>query len=512
MAAWLLVITLSHLLRTSFATTFESNCTLPATAVNILYTGNIRGTFDILWSCISTLLICTWTVQHLTIPRQAPETKTLMDYWRMRASRAWKLLKWFIVTLLIPELLVGKELQDFVMARKSYREMKSLAIEDGVEWGVVQAYYANLGGFVLELLVHAENEENISQTAKGKDLETQQGPPQHTDPMVVARDTFATNLQGWKTYTRIPSVILFGHRERTLSDSTQTRNHQTTDPGIVRLHLNADQVLVLRTHNILPGLPSISSASVADRNKGDLVVKGAALLQVLWLGVQTAIRTSRHLPVSHLEIAALAFSTTASFTYICSLNKPQGISEPTYITLAARVDAALLARIHHTASKFSGYSGMRISSLFLEGPPNVSMLHPIPNDVEYEIFPKIKSCQLPFTYYFIGLEIAGVIFGVIHCLAWNFSFPSPAEKLLWRTSSLLTAAWTPVYAVNFVLCTHFKNRVWGVLQLGQFVEIVILILYVGARCCLLVLAFRCLFFMETGAFVATLDGLIPHIQ
>ena len=32
----------------------------------------------------------------------------------------------------------------------------------------------------------------------------------------------------------------------------------------------------------------------------------------------------------------------------------------------------------------------------------------------------------------------GVLFGVIHCLAWHFSFPTHMELLLWRISSVTT--------------------------------------------------------------------------
>jgi hypothetical protein len=40
----------------------------------------VRGTFDILWSCIITLLICTWTVQHLNVP--PPRRKGTKTIWQ----------------------------------------------------------------------------------------------------------------------------------------------------------------------------------------------------------------------------------------------------------------------------------------------------------------------------------------------------------------------------------------------------------------------------------------------
>lgn len=235
-------------------------------------------------------------------------------------------------------------------------------------------------------------------------------------------------------------------------------------------------------------------------------------MQVVWLATQSAIRTSRHLPISLLELAVLAYSTSAFFTYILSFHKPQGINEPTYVSVPIVLDVLLLERIFAATKESSGYTGTRVSSLFIGGPPNINILKSIPNDAEYAIFPTINGWKFPFSYYFVGLTFAGTLFAIIHCLAWNFHFPSSTDRLLWRVSSVLTLAWTPVYAVNFVLCGHLKKLVRGALQFGQSVEIILLLVYVLARCCLLVLVFRCLFFLETGAFVATLDGMIPHIQ
>jgi hypothetical protein len=150
MQALLSILTFSILFCNSVATTFESTCTLPPNGENIVHSGNVRGTFDVLRTCISTLLICTWTVQHLCIPKKEKVPKKPGDYWRIHAHEIWRRLKWMIGTLLIPELLAGKEFQDLIMARKSCREMASFASEDRVEWNIIQAHCANLGGYVLE--------------------------------------------------------------------------------------------------------------------------------------------------------------------------------------------------------------------------------------------------------------------------------------------------------------------------------------------------------------------------
>jgi len=49
---------------------------------------------------------------------------------------------------------------------------------------------------------------------------------------------------------------------------------------------------------------------------------------------------------------------------------------------------------------------------------------------------------------FFGVPVIAAIFGALHCIAWNFHFPSHIEQLLWRIGSL-TITLTP--SVPFVI-------------------------------------------------------------
>ena len=93
--------------------TFRPNCTRPPDGVNFVYNADARATLDILWSCLFTLLVCTWTVQHLNIPRQAilqsekPPKGTIWQRFAAWAAKKWKSFipkfKWMTLTLLLPE-------------------------------------------------------------------------------------------------------------------------------------------------------------------------------------------------------------------------------------------------------------------------------------------------------------------------------------------------------------------------------------------------------------------------
>src|SRR5436305_7890877 len=77
---WLALSLLILIGLASASTIFHPNCSIPSQPVNLVLAPGVRGTFDILWTCVFTLLVCTWTVQHLNIPEQSlKELKTLWD-------------------------------------------------------------------------------------------------------------------------------------------------------------------------------------------------------------------------------------------------------------------------------------------------------------------------------------------------------------------------------------------------------------------------------------------------
>lgn len=98
----------------SSAHQFRPNCTAPGQDENLVFSSNIRGTFDIMWSSLFTLLICTWTVQHLNVPAQGSANGSKL---RAVISSTWRRMKWMLLTLVMPEFLVGKALQDNARAK-----------------------------------------------------------------------------------------------------------------------------------------------------------------------------------------------------------------------------------------------------------------------------------------------------------------------------------------------------------------------------------------------------------
>jgi hypothetical protein len=59
----------------------------------------------------------------------------------------WIKAKWMIVSLIFPEFLVGKALQELVVVRRALGEMKNYADDDRVQWTTTHSFFANMGGF-----------------------------------------------------------------------------------------------------------------------------------------------------------------------------------------------------------------------------------------------------------------------------------------------------------------------------------------------------------------------------
>lgn len=93
---------------------------------------NGRGTLGILFSCLSVLLLNTWTVLHLNIPpHKSP--------WRNYLHKT----KWWIVAMICPDGLAVSSCEQWRNARRSVKELKAKY----PWWTVTHGFYAEMGGY-----------------------------------------------------------------------------------------------------------------------------------------------------------------------------------------------------------------------------------------------------------------------------------------------------------------------------------------------------------------------------
>ncbi|KAN0084437.1 hypothetical protein V8E55_007941 [Tylopilus felleus] len=64
----------------------------------------------------------------------------------------------------------------------------------------------------------------------------------------------------------------------------------------------------------------------------------------------------------------------------------------------------------------------------------------------------------PLDFYFGLLGGTWLLLGGLHLIAWNFHFPTEAEKILWRVASLVLVAGPPA---SFILLGLIAGLAWG---------------------------------------------------
>jgi len=117
----------------------------------------------------------------------------------------------------------------------------------------------------------------------------------------------------------------------------------------------------------------------------------------------------------------------------------------------------------------------------------------------------------------VVFALFGVIFGGLHCIGWNFKFPTHAEQTFWRATSLaITIIPLIVAPIDFLLAARdidsYPKAVRGTLLILDLIMTVLLFMYVPARLSLLAQALALLRAQPQSALVAVdWTKYIPHI-
>lgn len=371
------------------------------------------------------------------------------------------------------------------------------------------------------------------------------------------------------TVSFIPTVVFF------------IQPKKTTIPNGFWDEVAVDTTLSLGRFPAFPELLPVVREEIRDKSKGDLLSKVIAILQMTWFIVQCAARPSQGLAVTELELATLALASLNVVTYFLWWDKPLDVKEPVKVyfrgavpvesnhdrlvsffftcmshiceisskgSLATPTNHGLLSQVLQQLSSVSDTFLASVAKFFQREETNTSnpwclpfywlIYLPITSLLEslYAIIdtadispgathvPKFYATNVNsnidvYFMYFV-LPIITVVFGGLHCFGWNLTFPTPAERILWRVTSLLITV-IPlvsglVWALNHarrIQSQEQRDRQSEVLKTLLYPALVLLVVYVLARLSLLVQALVLLRKQPASAYVAVdWSRFLPHIS
>jgi hypothetical protein len=474
------------------ASPFHPDCTLPPPGTSWVAEPSTRSSSHILWNCLSVIILCTWNIQHLNVPgiRGRPNGFSQSTWWTVLDSM--KRAKWMLLTVLVPEYLLGKALCEWLSARISVKMMKD-KLGGAHDWEMIHAYMANMGYFVLDCGEHLDEH--------GNPWSEHPGPVDH--PQSHGRQ-----------------------KEGASSDSTAVDRARHLGISGSRLKhrywaLSAQQWFDAAVLD-LADLPTVRSDELVKLDKGGALEKGLAVVQVAYLIVQLMVRRAKNLPSTQLEIAALAFAAVSIATYLLYWNRPQGVG--TIHTVKAK-------KVTKSAIKIFGFFGPVYAWMGYRPPaafdPRLGPA-PIPNDATHPVSDRyiadgtrVGAGDEVLTV-MIGTLLAGTLFGGLHCLAWDLEFSTPVAKLLWRLCSVATTCLPTLSFVPAALWVRASPGNDRQLLTGYYFVATkkswaagigmgtLLLLYFLARGYLIVESFRSLSYLPPAAFTETWSAALPN--
>ena len=383
-----------------------------------------RGTWSILWGCLATIFICTWSVLHLGVPpRSASDLRRLI----LKVEGT-------LLAIIAPEYILTVAINDTLKSR-------------------------------------------ILKKKLSRQVDTQQG------------------QKAW-SLTHLRFMADNGFAKNTESDDVW-------DPLELEELLN------------LPQEPPISKKELKSRSTTDWIANTLALFQISWFGAQLLVRRIQHLHITAMEILTLAFIVCSVFTFILCWPQPQNVAYPVVLS---PLEVTPLERPATTSPEAP-------LSEAAEDPPHDTLLynvegesnkttnplgHPPDGSEALDKSDDVQKRASDFSNAFERVSIissfllafAGSIFGAVHCLAWNSTFPTPKERLAWRVCSVATTA-LPAVGIPAYISDWSGDR---------FLGFPLLVAYVIARLTLIALALASLRAVPADVFQTTAwNNIIPHV-
>ena len=468
--------------------TFHINCTIPDHPDSYVQAPNSRGSLDIVWSCLATLLACTYTVLHLNVPEQrdgkdgASETYT-RAWWKgtgpgilMTAFTATGMAcpRQYDIWVSPDSGIEGSNGADTTRPSRMKRFLSKVywslrEFAPALTWTVITM----IAPEIYACLAVAQLD-----SARGWKQKFQELPPRFHP------------AHGW-TLTHLFFADMGGFAIRA---NTVRRDPQT-------IHLTAQSLLALIHQvpelDVTRSLPSEND--ILDRSKSDAFAKSLVIFQIGWFVVNCITRLARGLDTTQLEMGITGTAICSLVTYAMLFKKPRSVTTP-IILLSFECD--LPDEIAGIVALDDTRRNTSTGTIRHHKAPHA------PDGVGLELW-------RPDLIHLAVLGAGAVIIGAFHLAAWGFSFPTATDKWVWRIASLGSVCVVVFLFAEVLLDELLQDSSPRARRAHEVLEALCFclctLLYVGSRAVLVVEMVRFLFYIPPGAFSTTWADNVPHI-
>lgn len=229
-----------------------------------------RGTLDIIWSCIITMFLCSWSILCLNVP--GPKESRFQVFWRKLSLTA--------LGVLCPELTFSFAYGQWLQARQSVQDFNhaspgdSSALHKQSTWQSIQGIFTCTG-------LISEN---------------------HSAKRWTMKEAYFAEMGGFRL--------------------------RTSD--FAAFPLDAKQVHYLVSNGYM-NLPTLDERVIEDKNKVDGLLRAITLCQISWFLINVIGRWVQRLAVTTFELTTVSFILCSSMTAFLWWRKPADVYLPVNI-------------------------------------------------------------------------------------------------------------------------------------------------------------------------------------
>lgn len=171
---------------------------------------------------------------------------------------------------------------------------------------------------------------------------------------------------------------------------------------------------------------------IKDKGKADALAKLLVCVQAIWMAVQCLARKLNFLPVTLLEYHVVIQVLYAMAMYKFWWHKPKDVNEPIEVIQRTDISDDDFANCVTMVPQVKRFIVDDLITLGFDGHTDA-----------------------------LTAAILGIPTSAFHLLAWNSHFPSPAEKWIWRISSIGIGVAPQCMYLHFLASRHIVGYTWG---------------------------------------------------